>query len=91
MAFGRGRGLTVNVLLLWYTYLVLVVTLPADPARASPGGRSQPDASHELKRGHKLSTILVTGFFPGHLYPITALGAELVTQCHPLYNSDGGF
>ena len=84
MAF--GRGLTVNVLLLWYTYLVLVVTLPAEAVRASPGGRSQPgqDASHELimKPGHKLSILLVTGFFPGHLYPIAALGAELVKRGH---------
>ena len=29
-----------------------------------------------------LSVLLVTGFFPGHLYPITALGAELVKRGH---------
>ena len=74
MAFGqKGRGLAVPFSL----YLVLVVA-------------SQPGASHDLKmvpdattqRDHKLSILLATGFFPGHLYPITALGAELVKRGH---------
>ena len=30
----------------------------------------------------RLSVLLATGYFPGHLYPITALGAELVKRGH---------
>ena len=80
MAFGqKGRGLTVPFSL----YLVLVVALPGAVG-------SQLGASHDLKmvpdatkqRDHKLSILLATGFFPGHLYPITALGEELVKRGH---------
>ena len=49
---------------------------------------SATDSKHEkyhdsravLKR--RLSVLLATGFFPGHLYPITALGEELVKRGH---------
>ena len=32
--------------------------------------------------GRRLSVLLATGFWPGHLYPITALGEELVKRGH---------
>ena len=50
----------------------------------SAADSSHPQKNHEdgvaLKKD--LSVLLATGFFPGHLYPITALGEELVKRGH---------
>ena len=41
---------------------------------------SCPEAGHETKK--PLSILITSGSIPGHLYPITALGAELVKRGH---------
>ena len=41
------------------------------------------EQQHDIMPNEKrLSILLATGFFPGHLYPITALGEELVKRGH---------
>ena len=42
----------------------------------------QDDQLYDSDNRTPLSVLLVTGFFPGHLYPITALGEELVKRGH---------
>ena len=37
---------------------------------------------HDPVVNQRLSILMATGFFPGHLYPITALGEELVKRGH---------
>ena len=44
---------------------------------------SQQEIHHRIVANEKrLSILMVTGYFPGHLYPITALGEELVKRGH---------
>ena len=51
---------------------------------------SAADSNHPQNKNHEdnvalkkgLSVLLATGFFPGHLYPITALGEELAKRGH---------
>ena len=44
---------------------------------------SQQDIHHRIAANEKrLSILMMTGYFPGHLYPITALGEELVKRGH---------
>ena len=46
-------------------------------------GSSTLDAVNAVTRNRRhLSVLLATGFWPGHLYPITALGEELVKRGH---------
>ena len=44
---------------------------------------SQQEIHHRIAANEKrLSILMMTGYFPGHLYPITALGEELVKRGH---------
>ena len=44
---------------------------------------NEPESSTlDAVNGRPLSILLATGFWPGHLYPITALGEELVKRGH---------
>ena len=62
-----------------YRCLALLVALSG---RALVTSSQKEDLSPENTNHKQLSILIVTGYFPGHLYPITALGEELVKRGH---------
>ena len=65
--------------------LVLWVQLCGSLQTSGPGPLPNGVENHSKTRDAKeksLSILMVTGYFPGHLYPITALGEELVKRGH---------
>ena len=68
----------------WFTFLLILCDAHADlreKAESVSSSASQPVAvDHGVSR--RLSVLLATGFWPGHLYPIIALGEELVKRGH---------
>ena len=60
-----------------YCYFVLCIAFRGRTSATS----SQKDP-HDPVINQRLSILMMTGFFPGHLYPITALGEELVKRGH---------
>ena len=73
--FGLGNGV-----FLFCSYCTLIlVNLPAthSSSRAADSDTTTGNAS-----GKGLSILMLTGYFPGHLMPITALGEELVKRGH---------
>ena len=63
--------LIINFLLLVF----LIVSSSGSKLIVTDNGDSASDGRH-------LSVLLAAGFWPGHLYPLTALGAELVKRGH---------
>ena len=60
-----------------YCYFALFIAL-----RGRASATSSQKEPHDPVVNQRLSILMVTGYFPGHLYPITALGEELVKRGH---------
>ena len=67
-------------------YFCLLFSCDAQESTTCPAENEltllEPEYSHDVLNERHLSILLATGFWPGHLYPITALGKELVKRGH---------
>ena len=63
-----------------FVYLLTIFSSGAHYSGEGGEWQSTTNWNHESRR--PLSVLLATGFWPGHLYPITALGEELVKRGH---------
>ena len=66
-----------RLLNLWLHFSLLQTARSTEESAASSA-----ENGATAKGGRRLSILLATGYFPGHLYPLTALGAELVKRGH---------